>query len=105
LAAHPDHHLASRQFRGAGYGGMLAFAVDGDADTQNRFVNQLRLITSGFSLGHDDSLIVHVGTDGERVKTYPEPFKRLGHLRLSVGIEDTADLLSDLDQALERTFT
>ncbi|OZB79553.1 MAG: cystathionine gamma-lyase, partial [Microbacterium sp. 14-71-5] len=81
-----------------------AFAVDGDPDTQNRFVANLRLITSGFSLGHDDSLIVHTGTEGGRVSTYPEPFRRLGHLRLSVGLEDTDDLLADLRAALDATF-
>jgi methionine-gamma-lyase len=104
LPSHPGHALATRQFGGRGYGGMLAFAVDGDPDTQNRFVANLRLITSGFSLGHDDSLVVHTGTEGPRVATYPEPFRRLGHLRLSVGIEDTDDLLADLAQALDATF-
>lgn len=104
LASHPEHELAARQFGGCGFGGMLAFAVDGDPDTQNRFVANLRLITSGFSLGHDDSLIVHTGTDGGRVATYPEPFRRLGHLRFSVGLEDTADLIADLDAALDATF-
>ena len=39
----------------------MAFALDGDADLQNRFVAQLRVITSAVSLGHDESLIVHVG--------------------------------------------
>ena len=45
---------------------MLAFALDGDADLQNRFVADLRVITSAVSLGHDESLIVHVGTDRVR---------------------------------------
>src|SRR6478736_3262766 len=104
LPSHPGHALATRQFGGRGYGGMLAFAVDGDPDIQNRFVARLRLITSGFSLGHDDSLIVHTGAEGPRVATYPEPFRRLGHLRLSVGTEDTDDILADLAQALDATF-
>jgi methionine-gamma-lyase len=38
------------------------------------------------------------------VSTYPEPFRRLGHLRLSVGLEDTDDLLADLRAALDATF-
>nr|WP_239528477.1 aminotransferase class V-fold PLP-dependent enzyme [Microbacterium esteraromaticum] len=104
LDSHPDHDLAARQFGGAGYGGMMAFAVKGSPDTQNRFVANLRLITSGFSLGHDDSLIVHTGTEGGRVTTYPEPFRVHGHLRLSVGLEDTDDLLDDLAAALNETF-
>ncbi|WP_295818971.1 aminotransferase class V-fold PLP-dependent enzyme [uncultured Microbacterium sp.] len=103
LRTHPDHALATQQFT-AGFGGMMAFAVDGDPDTQNRFVSRLRLITSGFSLGHDDSLIVHTGTGGGRVAAYPEEFRRWGHLRLSVGLEDTADLLADIAAALDETF-
>lgn len=104
LASHPQHELAVRQFGGAEFGGMIAFAVDGDPATQNRFVANLRLVTSGFSLGHDDSLIVHTGTEGGRVRYYPEPFRTRGHLRLSVGLEDTDDLLADIQWALDKTF-
>ncbi|WP_241156164.1 trans-sulfuration enzyme family protein [Leucobacter chromiireducens] len=104
LPSHPQHELAVRQFGADHLGGTIAFAVDGDPDTQNRFVAHLSLVTSGFSLGHDDSLIVHVGTDGPRVAAYPEPFQTYGHLRLSVGLEDTDDLLADLAAALDETF-
>ena len=103
LASHPQHDVAVRQFT-HGFGAMLAFAVDGDADAQNRFVANLRLITSAVSLGHDESLIVHVGTEGARVAHYPEQFKRFGHLRFSVGLEDTDDLIADLRGALDATF-
>ena len=104
LASHPQHDLARRQFGDRGFGGTIAFAVKGGPDAQNRFVANLRLITSAFSLGHDDSLIVHVGTEGGRVAAYPEEFRTHGHLRLSVGIEDTGDLLADLAAALDETF-
>jgi methionine-gamma-lyase len=104
LASHPQHELARRQFGGQGFGGMIAFAVTGGPEAQNRFVSSLRLITSAFSLGHDDSLIVHVAADGPRVATYPESFRTHGHLRLSVGIEDAVDLRADLAAALDATF-
>ncbi|KTR94648.1 cystathionine gamma-lyase [Microbacterium testaceum] len=103
LASHPGHDVARRQFGGREFGGMMAFALDGDPDVQNRFVSNLRLITSGFSLGHDDSLIVHTAADGPRTATYPAEFRRYGHLRLSVGLEDADDLLADLDAALDAT--
>ena len=103
LASHPQHEVATRQFTG-GYGGMLAFAVDGDAATQNRFVANLRVITSAVSLGHDESLIVHVGTAGPRVAAYPEEFRTYGHLRFSTGLEDADDLVADLAAALDATF-
>ncbi len=104
LASHPQHELATRQFGGRGYGAMMAFAVEGDSDTQNRFVANLRLITSAVSLGHDESLIVHVGPNGPRVAAYPEPFKKYGHLRFSIGLEDPNDIIADLKNALDDTF-
>ncbi len=104
LASHPQHDLATRQFGGRGYGAMMAFAVRGDSATQNRFVSHLQIVTSAVSLGHDESLIVHVGTDGPRVAAYPDEFRRWGHLRFSVGLEDADDLRADLSAALDRTF-
>ncbi|MGW0037245.1 trans-sulfuration enzyme family protein [Gordonia sp. NPDC003376] len=104
LPDHPQHQLAHRQFGGRGFGGMMAFAVDGDPATQNRFVSHLKVITSAVSLGHDETLIVHVGTDGPRVAAYPDPFRTFGHLRFSVGLEDADDLAADLRQALDATF-
>ncbi|EON33923.1 Cystathionine beta-lyase/cystathionine gamma- synthase [Gordonia terrae C-6] len=104
LASHPEHDLAARQFGGRGFGGMMAFAVRGDPATQNRFVSALTTITSAVSLGHDESLIVHVGADGPRVAAYPQPFREWGHLRFSVGLEDADDLVADLAAALDATF-
>jgi cystathionine beta-lyase/cystathionine gamma-synthase len=103
LASHPQHELAVRTMPG-GFGGMMAFAIKGDSDAHNRFVANLRVITSAVSLGHDESLIVHVGTTGPRVAAYPEQFKKWGHLRFSVGLEDVDDLLEDLRGALDATF-
>lgn len=105
LASHPQHALAAAQFGGRGYGAMMAFGIDGDPDTHNRFVANLRVVTSAVSLGHDESLIVHVGTDGPRVRNYPEEFRRWGHLRFSVGLEDPDDIVADLDAALTATFS
>jgi methionine-gamma-lyase len=105
LASHPQHETAKRQFGDYGYGGMMAFAVEGDADMQNRFVSNLKVITSAVSLGHDESLIVHVGSEGRGGwERYPEHFRQYGHLRFSVGLEDPADLVADLSAALDATF-
>ncbi|WP_223691521.1 trans-sulfuration enzyme family protein [Leifsonia poae] len=103
LVSHPQHELAVRLLDG-GFGGMMAFAVAGDKDAQNRFVSRLRVITSAVSLGHDESLIVHVDSSGPRVAFYPEEFRTFGHLRFSVGLEDARDLIDDLAAALDDTF-
>ena len=99
LPSHPQAALAS-QFFPSGATGMMAFAPKGGPDRFNDFVARLRLIRSATSLGHDETLIVHVGASGDRQDLYPEPFTTTGTLRLSVGLEDAADLIADLDQAL-----
>jgi cystathionine beta-lyase/cystathionine gamma-synthase len=105
LASHPQHDLASRQFGGSAYGAVMAFAVKGGPVLQNQFVASLRLITSAVSLGHDASLIVHVGSDARRgSKCYPDVFQRFGHLRLSIGLEDPEDLVADIKAALDDTM-
>lgn len=102
LESHPQHDLARRQFGDFGFGGVLAFALDGDSDLQNRFVAALRIATSAVSIGHDETLIVHVGPSGRGgAEHYPDEFQTFGHLRLSVGLEDPDDLIADFAQALE----
>lgn len=102
LPGHPQHELAARQFGGRGAGAVLAFALDGDPAVQNRFVGALRVITSAVSLGHDESLIVHVAAGARGGdEHYPEQFQRYGHLRLAVGLEDAEDLIADLRGALD----
>lgn len=100
LPDHPGHKVASRQFDG--FGGLMAFGLKGGHSAHNEFVSRLRLITSAVSLGHPETLIVHVGTDGPRVTYYPERYKELGHLRLAVGLEDPSDLIADIAQALAK---
>ena len=102
LESHPQHDLARRQFGDFGFGGVLAFALDGDSDLQNRFVAALRIATSAVSIGHDETLIVHVGPSGRGgAEHYPDEFQTFGHLRLSVGLEDPDDLIADFAQALD----
>ncbi|WP_027155783.1 aminotransferase class I/II-fold pyridoxal phosphate-dependent enzyme [Mesorhizobium sp. WSM2561] len=105
LETHDQHQLAKKQFAGKGYGAVMAFAVEGDPDTQNRFVSNLKVITSAVSLGHDESLIVHVGGSGRGGSDrYPPNFQKYGHLRLSIGLEDPEDLIADIRYALDQTF-
>jgi cystathionine beta-lyase/cystathionine gamma-synthase len=106
LRSHPQHDLASRQFGGTGFGAVMAFAVKGNPELQNRFVSNLRLITSAVSLGHDESLIVHVAKEGRGGSDrYPEMLRKYGHLRLSIGLEDPNDLIADIKFALDETFS
>jgi methionine-gamma-lyase len=102
LESHPGHIVAKAQMAG-GFGGVMAFGLKASHDGHNKFVSFLRVITSAVSLGHDESLIVFIGENDERQHLYPERFSE-GFFRLSVGLEDAEDIVSDLRQALEKTF-
>lgn len=100
LESHPGHEIAKKQMKN-GFSGVMAFGLNANHDTHNRFVSYLRVITSAVSLGHDESLIVFLGEDDERQYLYPDEFHG-GFFRLSVGIEDSEDLINDIKQALEK---
>ena len=101
LESHLHHKVAASQLArpDSGFGGVLSFGLDTNHDGHNRFVSKLNVITSAVSLGHDESLIVFLGEDDERQYLYPPEFHR-GFFRLAVGLEDTDDLIRDIDHAL-----
>jgi methionine-gamma-lyase len=99
LPTHKNHDVAKYQMT-HGFGGVMAFGLNTDHDGHNRFVSKLRVITNAVSLGHDESLIVFLGENDERQYLYGEEF-HAGFFRLSVGLEDTEDLIRDIAQALE----
>jgi cystathionine gamma-synthase len=105
LAGHPYHDVAQRTMRG--YGGLITFLIK-DADWRQTadVVDAVRLPRIGPSLGGVESLI-----EQPLVMSYhevsPEDRQRFGisdnMIRLSCGIEDPADLIADMRQALDRT--
>jgi methionine-gamma-lyase len=101
LKSHPGHKVAKKQMEN-GFGGVMAFGLDADHDTHNKFVSNLKLLISAVSLGHDESLIVFLGEDDERIHLFPKEFDR-GFFRLSIGLEDTEDIIADILQALKKT--
>ncbi|MBL8734443.1 MAG: cystathionine gamma-synthase [Planctomycetes bacterium] len=102
LAEHPEHALARRQQHG--FGGMVSFELV-EAAAVPRFLAGLRHFTLAESLGGVESLIAHPATMTHAAMA-PAARARAGIgdglLRLSVGIEHVADLLADLDAALQR---
>jgi cystathionine beta-lyase len=100
LESHPGHAIARSQMRG--FGGVLTFAIKGDAQD---FMRSLRLITPALSLGGVESTVCTPATTSHRHLTAEQRHTtgiHAGLLRLSVGIEDADDLLDDLRQALSR---
>ncbi|WP_363467061.1 trans-sulfuration enzyme family protein [Halogeometricum borinquense] len=102
LESHPQHDLASRQM--SGYGGVLSIELDTDLDGVARFVTALEHFPLAVSLGGVESLIEHPASMTHSPLSQEER-DMLGItdslLRLSVGVEHEADLLSDLSDALD----
>jgi cystathionine beta-lyase len=100
LPSHPQHELASRQMKG--FGGMLSFEVQGQDGIA--FQKRLKLIKPSMSLGGLETICSspahtshrHLGPEGLKAEGIAEDL-----VRLSVGIEDSEDLMADLDQALK----
>ena len=101
-ASHPQHALARRQQRG--FGGMVAFDV-GSLAAAKTVLESVRLCTLAESLGGVETLISHPATM-THASVDVEKRERLGItdglVRISVGIEDTDDIIADLDQALDK---
>jgi O-succinylhomoserine sulfhydrylase len=101
LESHPQHALACRQMTGGG--NLLAFRTGGGRARAFAVLNRLRLILISNNLGDAKSLITHPATTTHERFSAAER-ARLGIsddlLRLSVGLEDPADLVADLEQAL-----
>jgi cystathionine beta-lyase/cystathionine gamma-synthase len=101
LPSHPDHELAKRQM--SGFGGMVSFQFKGTLADVEQVVRRFKVFTFAESLGGVESLVCHPATmtHGSIPKDIREA-RGLGDtlLRLSVGIEDIEDILSDLEQAL-----
>jgi cystathionine gamma-lyase len=103
LPTHPQHLLAARQMNG--FGAMIAVYLKTDMDGVRRALEACKVFTLAESLGGVESLIGHPVT----MSHGSLPVERRAHLgitdnlvRLSVGIEDVADLMADIDEALGR---
>ncbi len=99
LADHPGHEVAARQM--SRFGGMLSVRMAGGAEAARQLCSRTEIFTLAESLGGIESLIEHPGamthasTAGSMLEV-PDDL-----VRLSVGIEDTSDVLADLEQALD----
>ena len=101
LPSHPQHDLAKRQMRG--FGGMVSFDV-GTFEAARRVCNRVKLMALAESLGGVETLISHPATM-THASVPPERRKEIGLtdslVRISAGVEDIADLIDDLTQALD----
>src|SRR5882724_11395968 len=101
LPSHPQHALAKKQMRLGG--GMVTFEIKGGIDRGRKFLNSLKMISHSANLGDTRSIATHPAstthsklTDAERAAVGITP----GLIRISVGLENTEDILNDIQQAM-----
>ena len=104
LPGHPRHAVAARQMT-RGFGGMLSLEVRGDVAAGARCVEALRVAKLAVSLGGVSTLVTHPASTTS--VNMPREVRLAagiadGLIRVSVGVEDLADLVADVDQALDR---
>lgn len=102
LTSHPMHHVAARQMAN-GFSGMISFELVGGIEAGTRLMNSVQLCALAESLGAVETMITHPATMTHAEVPVDERLARGltdGLVRLSVGIEDVADILEDLDRAL-----
>ncbi len=101
LPNHPQRELAERQLRHGG--GLLSFELAGGEHAATRFFERLELIVHAVSLGGPETLVTRPARSSHRGMT-PEARQQAGItdglIRLSAGLEDAADLIADLEQAI-----
>jgi methionine-gamma-lyase len=107
LESHPQHQLARRQMDN--FSGMMSFRTANPKQVAERMMQKLEVIHYAVSLGHHRSLVYLMQTDdliessyrldGEELERYRDSAGE-GIFRLSVGLEDANDLITDLEQVL-----
>ena len=102
LASHPGHAIARRQM--SAFGGVVAFVLAGGLKAAETFYDSLQLVSRAASLGGVESLIslpVHTSHYGFSDAQLAEAGIDPGAVRLSLGVEDAADVIADVERALE----
>jgi methionine-gamma-lyase len=102
LPSHPQHEIAKRQM--SGFGAMISFELKGGMEAGRRLMDRVKVATLAVSLGGVETLVEHPASMTHA--SMPAEARRAagftdGLVRYSVGIEDAADLIADLEQALQ----
>ena len=104
LTHHPDHEYAT-QTLSDGYGGVVAFEIHGDDQAASKVADSLKLFLIAPSLGDAHSLVLQPAMTSHRPLSKEARLKAgitEGFIRLSIGIENSQDLIHDLDRALTK---
>jgi cystathionine beta-lyase/cystathionine gamma-synthase len=105
LPSHPQHLLARRQMQD--FGAVVSIELDGGYAEGARFAESLEFFSIAASVGSTESLVMPpqlLHSSGYTAEQRAASLVGKGTLRLSIGLEDSADLIEDLGQALDKAF-
>ena len=103
LPEHPSHKLAVKYLK-KGFGGILGFGIKGGLEAGRKFINSVKLFSHLANIGDAKSLVIHPASTTHQQLTADEQTATgvtQDYVRLSIGIEDVADIKADIDQALK----
>ena len=103
LPNNPNHKLAEK-YLGNNYGGLVGFGVKGGLEAGKKVIQNVKLFSHVANIGDTKSLIIHPASTTHQQLTVEEQAATgvtADFLRLSIGIEDSEDIIEDLDQALK----
>ncbi len=103
LPSHPSHQLA-KQYLTGGFGGIVGFGIKGGSAAGKKVIENVKLFSHLANIGDTKSLIIHPASTTHQQLTTDEQAATgvtADFIRLSVGIEDPEDIITDLDQALK----
>ncbi len=103
----PGHALAAKYLK-QGYGGLVGFGIQGGLEAGKKFINHVQLLSHLANIGDAKTLVIHPASTTHQQLTEEEQRETgvtADYIRLSVGLEDLADIQADIDQALQQTNT
>jgi len=98
----PNHPVAAKYLKG-GFGGIVGFGIKGGLEAGKKFINSVKLFSHLANIGDAKSLVIHPASTTHQQLTAQEQETTgvtADYIRLSVGLENIADITADLDQAL-----
>ena len=104
LPDNSNHKIAAKYLTN-GYGGLIGFGIKGGLEAGKKFIESVQLLSHLANIGDAKSLVIHPASTTHQQLT-PEEQKATGvtqdYIRLSIGIEDPADIIEDIEQALQK---
>ena len=103
LADNPNHGIAAKYLK-HGFGGIVGFGIRGGLEAGRKFINSVKLLSHVANIGDARSLVIHPASTTHQQLTREEQ-ETTGvtedYIRLSIGLEDVADIKADIEQALQ----